>query len=44
MVQYMVKTDANEWNAYTLIDGRNLDGTKPTTTGTDATCAIDLDL
>lgn len=36
MVQYMVKTDANEWNAYTLIDGRNLDGSKPTTTGTTA--------
>ncbi|QHF46462.1 flagellar hook protein FlgE [Pseudomonas sp. S35] len=36
MVQYMVKTDANEWNSYTLIDGRNLDGTKPTTTGTTA--------
>ncbi|WLH67307.1 flagellar hook protein FlgE [Pseudomonas sp. FP2309] len=36
MVQYMVKTDANEWSAYTLIDGRNLDGSKPTTTGTTA--------
>ncbi|WP_458375795.1 flagellar hook protein FlgE [Pseudomonas pergaminensis] len=32
MVQYMVKTDANVWKSYTLIDGRNLDGTKPTTT------------
>ena len=23
MVQYLVKTDGNKWNAYTLIDGRN---------------------
>ncbi|MFL1478176.1 flagellar hook protein FlgE [Pseudomonas grimontii] len=36
MVQYMVKTDANVWKSYTLIDGRNLDGTKPTTTGPTA--------
>ncbi|MGE1153912.1 flagellar hook protein FlgE [Pseudomonas sp. ICMP 460] len=36
MVQYLVKTDANKWNAYTLIDGRNLDGSAPTTTGTTA--------
>ncbi|CRM48795.1 flagellar hook protein FlgE [Pseudomonas marginalis] len=36
MVQYMVKTDANQWSSYTLIDGRNLDGSKPTTTGTTA--------
>ncbi|MCT7009377.1 flagellar basal body FlgE domain-containing protein, partial [Salmonella enterica] len=27
MVQYMVKTDANKWMSYTLIDGRNPDGT-----------------
>ena len=27
MVQYMVKTDSNKWMAYTLIDGRNPDGT-----------------
>ncbi|MFO2465842.1 flagellar hook protein FlgE [Pseudomonas sp. 15FMM2] len=27
MVQYMVKTGANEWKSYTLIDGRNPDGT-----------------
>ncbi|AKS08539.1 flagellar hook protein FlgE [Pseudomonas trivialis] len=36
MVQYMVKSNPNEWKAYTLIDGRNLDGTKPTTTGATA--------
>ena len=36
MVQYMVKTDANKWNSYTLIDGRNLDGSAPTTTGATA--------
>ncbi|AUG09461.1 flagellar hook protein FlgE [Pseudomonas sp. S09G 359] len=33
MVQYMVKSDANEWKSYTLIDGRNLDGSLPTTGG-----------
>ncbi|AYF50437.1 flagellar hook protein FlgE [Pseudomonas fluorescens] len=27
MVQYMVKTDGNVWQSYTLIDGRNPDGT-----------------
>ncbi|KAA0944680.1 flagellar hook protein FlgE [Pseudomonas sp. ANT_H14] len=27
MVQYMVKTDSNTWKAYTLIDGRNPNGT-----------------
>ncbi|WP_339528576.1 flagellar hook protein FlgE [Pseudomonas mucidolens] len=27
MVQYMVKTGSNEWKSYTLIDGRNPDGT-----------------
>ena len=36
MVQYLVKTDANVWNSYTLIDGRNLDGTAPTPTGVTA--------
>ncbi|MFT0473624.1 flagellar hook protein FlgE [Pseudomonas antarctica] len=30
MVQYLVKTDGNKWNAYTLIDGRNPDGSAPT--------------
>lgn len=29
MVQYLVKTDGNKWNAYTLIDGRNPDGSPP---------------
>jgi flagellar hook protein FlgE len=33
MDQYMVKTAANTWKTYTLVDGRNLDGTAPTTTG-----------
>ncbi|QXI27310.1 flagellar hook protein FlgE [Pseudomonas vanderleydeniana] len=28
--QYMVKTGANTWNVYTLIDGRNPNGTAPT--------------
>ncbi|MGL4274799.1 MAG: flagellar hook protein FlgE, partial [Pseudomonas paracarnis] len=32
MVQYLVKTDGNKWNAYTLIDGRNPDGSAPTGT------------
>ena len=36
MVQYLVKTDSNKWNAYTLIDGRNPDGSPPTG-GTPAT-------
>nr|WP_314567045.1 flagellar hook protein FlgE [uncultured Pseudomonas sp.] len=36
MVQYLVKTDGNKWNAYTLIDGRNPDGSPPTG-GTPAT-------
>ncbi|MGF0242283.1 flagellar hook protein FlgE [Rhodococcus sp. IEGM1300] len=30
MDQYMVKTGANTWDTYTLIDGRNPDGTAPT--------------
>ncbi|WP_422776236.1 flagellar hook protein FlgE [Pseudomonas mediterranea] len=36
MDQYMVKTSGNTWNVYTLIDGRNLDGSAPTTTGATA--------
>ena len=36
MDQYMVKTSGNTWNVYTLIDGRNLDGSLPTTTGATA--------
>ncbi|MFQ6558902.1 flagellar hook protein FlgE [Pseudomonas sp. Lb2C1-1] len=36
MDQYMVKTAGNTWNVYTLIDGRNLNGTAPTTTGANA--------
>ncbi|MBK5439191.1 flagellar hook protein FlgE [Pseudomonas sp. TH32] len=32
MVQYLVKTDGNKWSAYTLIDGRNPDGSSPTGT------------
>ncbi|MBT2373983.1 flagellar hook protein FlgE [Pseudomonas fluorescens] len=27
MIQYMVKTDSNTWKSYTLIDGRNPNGT-----------------
>ena len=30
MDQYMVKTGANTWKTYTLIDGRNMDGSLPT--------------
>ncbi|WP_421548515.1 flagellar hook protein FlgE [Pseudomonas sp. QD4] len=33
MDQYMVKTGANTWKTYTLIDGRNLDGSLPTKDG-----------
>jgi flagellar hook protein FlgE len=33
MDQYMVKTGANTWDTYTLIDGRNPDGTSTTGTG-----------
>ncbi|MGY2261825.1 flagellar hook protein FlgE [Pseudomonas sp. SDO55104_S430] len=32
MDQYMVKTGSNTWSTYTLIDGRNPDGTDPTVT------------
>ncbi|OLF52603.1 flagellar hook protein FlgE [Pseudomonas chlororaphis] len=31
--QYMVKTGANTWKTYTLVDGRNLDGSAPTVGG-----------
>lgn len=34
MDQYMVKTGANTWKTYTLIDGRNPDGTDPSPTAT----------
>jgi flagellar hook protein FlgE len=34
MDQYMVKTGSNTWNVYTLIDGRNLNGTSPTAAAT----------
>ena len=34
MDQYMVKTGENEWDVYTLIDGRNLDGSSPTAAAT----------
>lgn len=36
MDQYMVKTAGNTWNVYTLIDGRNLNGSLPTTAGPTA--------
>ncbi|KWU49271.1 MULTISPECIES: flagellar hook protein FlgE [Pseudomonas] len=38
MVQYLVKTDVNQWNAYTLIDGRNPNGSAPT--GTPSTLPV----
>ena len=34
MDQYMVKTGANTWDTYTLIDGRNPDGSDPTAAAT----------
>ncbi|CAI8761479.1 Flagellar hook protein FlgE [Pseudomonas sp. IT-P253] len=34
MDQYMVKTGANTWDTYTLIDGRNPDGTDPSVAAT----------
>ena len=40
MVQYLVKTDANQWQAYTLIDGRNPDGSAPTGTGADVKAPV----
>ena len=36
MDQYMVKTGSNTWDVYTLIDGRNLDGSSPTAAATAA--------
>jgi flagellar hook protein FlgE len=38
MVQYLVKTDSNEWKSYTLIDGRNPDGTP--VSGDDAVAPV----
>ena len=38
MDQYMVKTGGNNWSVYTLIDGRNPDGTLPT--GENATAPV----
>ena len=40
MDQYMVKTGPNTWDTYTLIDGRNPDGTDPTVVTTPATPEI----
>ena len=40
MVQYLVKTDGNKWNAYTLIDGRNPDGSPPFGTGADVKAPV----
>ncbi len=42
MVQYMVKTDSNEWKSYTLIDGRNPDGTPISGSGAVAPVASTL--
>lgn len=42
MVQYLVKTDSNEWKSYTLIDGRNPDGTPVSGTGAVAPVASTL--
>ncbi|MGR3890624.1 flagellar hook protein FlgE [Pseudomonas sp. 1152_12] len=42
MAQYMVKTDANQWKSYTLIDGRNPDGTAITGAGGVAPVASTL--
>ncbi|UOK40009.1 flagellar hook protein FlgE [Pseudomonas palleroniana] len=42
MVQYLVKTGGNTWNSYTLIDGRNPDGTAPTGTGSTPPVASTL--
>ncbi|MGZ7458662.1 flagellar hook protein FlgE [Pseudomonas sp. Ma2-10] len=36
MDQFMVKTGANTWKTYTLIDGRNPDGTDPSPTAVPA--------
>jgi len=40
MDQYMVKTGPNTWDTYTLIDGRNPDGTDPTVVTTPAIPAV----
>ncbi|VVP22830.1 hypothetical protein PS874_03799 [Pseudomonas fluorescens] len=37
MDQYMVKTGPNTWDTYTLIDGRNPDGSDPAVVATPAT-------
>lgn len=42
MVQYVVKTDSNTWKSYTLIDGRNPDGSPVTGTGAKAPVASTL--
>ncbi|MGY2292076.1 flagellar hook protein FlgE [Pseudomonas sp. SDO528_S397] len=42
MVQYLVKTDSNTWKSYTLIDGRNPNGTPVTGTGAQAPVASTL--
>lgn len=42
MDQYLVKTGANTWNTYTLIDGRNPSGTPVTGTGAVAPGASTL--
>ncbi|MBW1248355.1 flagellar hook protein FlgE [Pseudomonas tolaasii] len=42
MVQYLVKTDSNTWKSYTLIDGRNPDGSAPTGTGSTPPTASTL--
>ncbi|MGZ0718855.1 flagellar hook protein FlgE [Pseudomonas palleroniana] len=42
MVQYLVKTGGNTWNSYTLIDGRNPNGTAPTGTGSTPPVASTL--
>ncbi|MGH8365302.1 MAG: flagellar hook protein FlgE [Pseudomonas sp.] len=40
MVQYLVKTDSNTWKSYTLIDGRNPDGSPISGTGTDVKAPV----
>jgi len=42
MVQYLVKTDSNQWKSYTLIDGRNPDGTPISGAGAVAPVASTL--
>ncbi len=42
MVQYLVKTGSNQWNSYTLIDGRNPDGTPISGAGAVAPVASTL--